>query len=183
MIPATWICNHKGAGKSLMIAEHTKVLQRSQVKLVRVHHKWWPGYWYRNVTATFWAWILLFWFTVIFYSGPHEISQEKNGGALTLNFNYCIITDQEEWTTRGHLVHFSATYYSRVNCIFLKLFLKDWSKKPEHIACVGFPHNATEIITALQCLHGADGWNMNIVVKLWTFIIWSKTVGYLATHS
>lgn len=109
--------------------------------------------------------------------------KKKTGGALTLNSSYCMITEQEGWTTRGHLVHFSAIYYSRVNCISLKLFLKDWSKKPEHIASVGFSHKATEIITALWYLHDADGWNVNTVVKLWTFIIWSKTVGHLATHS
>lgn len=49
LIPGPWICNHEGAGKSLMIAEYTKVLQRSQQKHMKVHHKWWPGYWYRNI--------------------------------------------------------------------------------------------------------------------------------------
>lgn len=49
VILAPWICNHKGAGKSLMIAEYTKVLQRTQEKYAKVHHKWWPGCWYRNI--------------------------------------------------------------------------------------------------------------------------------------
>lgn len=185
LIPAHWIFNHKGAGKSLMIAEYTKVLQRRQEKHAKVHCKWWPGYWYRNIRHISYILSMTSAFLIHYnflFRASRDFSRKKLR-ALTLNSSYCIITEQEGWTTRGHLVHFSATYYSRVNCIFLKLFLKDWSKKPEHIASVGFSHNATEIITALWYLHDADGWNVNIVVKLWTFIIWSKTVGYLATHS
>lgn len=103
-----------------------RFLQRRQENHAKVHNKQWPGYWYWNISAIFWALLFFFffslWFTNIFYSEPQEDFLVKAEGALSLNSSYCITTEQERWTSRCHLVHFSAIYYARRNYFFLKLF-------------------------------------------------------------
>lgn len=140
-------------------------LDGRQDKHAKVHCKHWPGYWYRNkrCVALLGMLFFIFWFTIILYSEPQEDFLGKAEEALSLNSSYCITIELERWTSGGHLVHFSAIYYSRRrNYVFLNHFLKDWHKNAVqffYIVILSYCHiecNCFNKLSGLGCPRDTD---------------------------